>query len=332
MSHGFAYWDKVIYKAVVEHNIVRFRDAMVNGITNHHKFFLGFPTFRTVPLITHIVRNKFDAALQFLLKGPYIDTRGSFIEVCRKRDLDMIDTFLSNACARHRDSAECLFALLETGLVNIAVEFINRNGFDVFDQCFQIPGKYVKCDYGRPGQSPLHVAALMSVPDIVDQLLNNGARVDLKDGKGFSPLYCACLVGSYECCEVLIQHGASAAYVAEASYMTNPRSPLIATCHLSTSSTENDRIAQLLRSAGVVFHQETWISGNQRKKCVSDATYKMVMDNFQLPPRLDMLCCQKIRSVLKTLSCGSSIVTKVEGLPLLNSIIEFYFFLRFAEK
>lgn len=332
MSEAYPYWDRVIYKAVINHDMTTFTDAILNGVSNHHQFCRGAPTFGTLPLITHVIRNNFSAALKVLLQGPYIDTRSSVIEVCAKRNFEMINIFTRSACARHRDSSEVLFALLKTGLVETAIEFVNMDGFDVNDQSFQIPGKYVKCDYDRPGQSPLHVAALMRTPEVVEELLQKGAKVELVDGKGYNPLYCACLVGCYECCKVLIQHGASAAYAAEASYLKNPRSALFATCHMSSTSTENDDIAELLRSAGVIYGQEKWITEKERKKYVSETTLKVIVDNFQVVPRLDILCCHKIRLVLKTLSCGSSIRTRVEALPLLNSIIEFYFFLKFAEE
>lgn len=330
MSESRGYWDRLIYRSVIDHDMEGFRMAMANGIEGHHRFNTGFPAFKTKPLIQHVVENDFVEGLKALLKGPYLDIQPALHHVCRKRKFDLVEVFLEYACQRQRDFTEILYVLLVTGLINSAHGFIDLPEFDSNDQTFRIPGKYVKSENGRSGQSGLHVCALLDKPEVLDHLLRSGAAVDMLDAKGYSAIFCSCLVGSYACTKVLLKHGAKVAV--DGTNMPSPTSPLFATCCLSTNSTENDRIVALLFKAGLAFDKETWILSNLNQKYISESNYNFIIENQRCPSRIDMLCCEVVRNELKDEVEGRSILSSVEALRIPESAIENFFLFKFDEK
>ncbi|XP_053593925.1 putative ankyrin repeat protein RF_0381 [Microplitis demolitor] len=66
---------------------------------------------------------------------------------------------------------------------------------------------------GQKGSSPLHVAAWYGHPEIIELLINNGARLDPElNGpmkNGYTPLHLACLNNKIKCVRVLLNYGAS---------------------------------------------------------------------------------------------------------------------------
>ncbi|XP_057321151.1 putative ankyrin repeat protein RF_0381, partial [Microplitis mediator] len=68
-------------------------------------------------------------------------------------------------------------------------------------------------DLGRNGRSPLHVAAAYGYPEIIELLINNGARLDsVLNGptkNGYTPLHIACFSNKIKCVKVLLKYGAS---------------------------------------------------------------------------------------------------------------------------
>ncbi|XP_057329979.1 putative ankyrin repeat protein RF_0381 [Microplitis mediator] len=65
----------------------------------------------------------------------------------------------------------------------------------------------------QKSSSPLHMAAWYGHPEIIELLINNGARLDsVLNGpikNGFTPLHLACLNNKIECVKVLLKYGAS---------------------------------------------------------------------------------------------------------------------------
>lgn len=318
-------WDMVMYHAVINHDIGSYMRAMENGVAPHHLFNSGYPTFKTITLIKHIVEDDFCEGLRALLRGPYVSRMCALYEACRKNKQKVIKVFLQHAAEFHQDCTESLFVLLDTGLLETAQSFVDMKGFDVDDQTFTIKGKYLRSAYGRAGMSPLHVSALLERPAIVEQLLKKGAVLDLLDEKGYSALFYSCMVGNYDTCRLLVKHGAEVSYPVVQGDMNNPRSPLYAACCLSTNSQMNDKAADLLVAAGVVIRQETWIS-NEKKLYVCERIVNKLKEKLETLPRIDMLCCHKIRSTLKARSGGKSILSMVKELPLLESELDLFFF------
>jgi len=62
---------------------------------------------------------------------------------------------------------------------------------------------------GPDGDYPLHVAAKRGYIVIVEALLEYGAKLDVKDGAGHSPLQAALLAGKAQTARILFRHGAS---------------------------------------------------------------------------------------------------------------------------
>lgn len=58
------------------------------------------------------------------------------------------------------------------------------------------------------GSSPLHIAAGISVPEMVRLLLDKGANVSMKDNNGVTPLHIAAFTGHRENLELLLAKGA----------------------------------------------------------------------------------------------------------------------------
>ncbi|EGG23503.1 hypothetical protein DFA_05636 [Cavenderia fasciculata] len=64
-------------------------------------------------------------------------------------------------------------------------------------------------------QTPLHVACTESNSDIVSVLLKRGAKADMKDKHGWTPLHCSASNGNFKSCEYLIQKDPSLALVCD---------------------------------------------------------------------------------------------------------------------
>ena len=58
-------------------------------------------------------------------------------------------------------------------------------------------------------QTPLHIASRLGKPDIVQQLLHNGASPDATTTSGYTPLHLAAREGHKDVASVLLDQGAS---------------------------------------------------------------------------------------------------------------------------
>ncbi|CAO2653999.1 Nn.00g107320.m01.CDS01 [Neocucurbitaria sp. VM-36] len=103
--------------------------------------------------------------------------------------------------------------------------------------------------HARSGQtdvSVLHVAVILTFPELVDYLLENGWRCEIhkKDSLGFQPLYYACEGGQEEIVDALLRAGA------DINYVNDSDKP--AALHAAASNSHSDIVMTLLNNGANV--------------------------------------------------------------------------------
>lgn len=89
---------------------------------------------------------------------------------------------------------------IENAILNGDIDQVRRNFKAGVDPNQAIPGD---------SAYPLHYAA-NSRADIIQLLIDQGADVNVRDGKGKTPLHCAAVTANLECMRTLLENGADA--------------------------------------------------------------------------------------------------------------------------
>lgn len=319
-NHSYETWmrEQVIERAIVEHDIDNFKLAL-----RETKIERRLGDEHCEKLLIDIVRNNFGRALKIVLNEYGVDVGPAFSHACCTRRYDMLEIFLKDSCKQNRHFVEFIFELLESDLVQIAVEYIDMDGFNLDDQEYCLSGQYFKSRNWRTGQSSLHVACLLNASTIVEKLLQRGAKMNLVDSEGYNALFYACLNGNFECALILVRHGVKVSQRTELSQGTEdlherntPRSPLYAACCLSTTPDENDRIVRLLLFAGIDLDVETWIYNNTAEMYISEDVCNSIKFQHENPVTLERLCTHAVLKRLRSSCRNKSVLSRLICLPL----------------
>ena len=176
---------------------------------------------------------------------------------------------------------------------------------------------------------PLAVAVHGDQRRLVELLVARGAVVDASaagDGTGVTAVTLACVVGSVDCCRILLQHGACAAGGGGGSFGPHPTSaisPLQALYCYSRDAARADAIVDLLLAAGLdVARTERWLQTFAATPPVgiAAATHRYLVELGRRPLSLRATCFLRLRSRLGTVQRGASVRDSIDVLPIPSAL------------
>ena len=166
--------------------------------------------------------------------------------------------------------------------------------------------------------TPLHVAAIHGYVNIMQLLLNSGAKMEPRQLQGATPLYLSCHYGR-EGTRYLLQHGCNANL--SDHYGMAPLCAAIK--HKNSAET-----VYMLVDAGATASKNQMLRFLQEEKIEAESNIKQdVVDYVQkyisTPRKLKILVSMFIKDILKSQTNGRSIYLKCDTLPLPALLINY---------
>lgn len=314
-----------IQNIVKRHDESSFQQEIERGFPKSHIFYvkqIGNESARVFCLLELCVQYEFVFGVEFLLKDPGILRRFSFANACASQNYNMLCLFLRNACELRKNRLEYLHLLLYHHIYNLAEAFIEMPGYDINEVNGVVSSTLLKYERGQIKQSALHLAVVYEQTQIIEKLIARGAKLDILDDQDNTPLYLACVIGSYVACKILLRNGASPFWP---DGQANYRSALFACCCQSLKGQDlNLDIVNLLLATGLNVNGERWLSTNPPLTKISQPASRALFKSYRGPSKLEAICIKKVRTHLFTLTHGQAITAKLEALslpPLLKSIL-----------
>lgn len=323
-----------IYYATASHDIVRFRAALDRGFSPWTLFSKDWIdshpiealqsqardrpcSSKPVSLIELAVRCNFHPAVEYLIQNTAVPTVPAYYWACRL-GLDGIGRLLWTAALealKYDAVAKYFEAMIKYDRIELATELIELIAFD--------PNlKLIDSSPNSP-KTLVHVCVEHDAVRMLWRLLDRGAKTDGSDGDGYSPLNLALFLGRYDCCRSLLRHGANPNSVI---YLGGtPVSLSLYELYESYPSEVrpgggSDAIARLLVRAGLDLTGQRWLIGRDAERASRGAlgveVHRMLVTLCGRPTALQMICFRCIRRHLSYVGRGTSVLHRIEGLPI----------------
>ncbi len=167
------------------------------------------------------------------------------------------------------------------------------------------------------GETPLHLCRNCSV---VDLLLRKGARLDVKEVTGKTPLFAFFCRASYDMCLEMLKHGSDSEIIDRFG-----NSLLHAVIH----SNAPIRFIKLLLDAGACVHNEPWFIEKlfpPRLRMKHPKVISFLEWRSRNPMKLKELCRKHIRAYLNRVNRNTSVLGRVCALPVPECLQDYILF------
>lgn len=303
-----------------------------------------------IALIQHLVQENFISAVELVLtsaaqsscsRGHPHHLRRAFDYAARNDLLEILRRFIAAALARAVDCLsldEAFECAMEKGLYDLAIEVSKDERFAV---------NFKRADGPCRRRTPLHWAVFCEQPRLLEDFLDRGAIVDAEDRNGLTALALACQMESYDCCRVLLNHGADPNYDSRRRRSADRSTPAARffSPRYHDFRTDDDggernrtpaeeakvvRILLLMRRAGVrslgricEVQRDIGVDESAERRSIQMTENSGILGVASTSPLLTLEeeCCRVIRRHLAAVSRGSSIAKRLENLPLPEAIL-----------
>lgn len=167
-------------------------------------------------------------------------------------------------------------------------------------------------------ETPLHVCRNRSVADL---LLTYGARMDMVEITGKTPLFSYFCRSHYDLCLELLKHGSEIEIIDRLgnslfSFIAHSNAPI--------------QFIVLLMEAGISFNKEPWVSNNKTFPQRLRKKYPKLMNYMQWrarnPYSLKEICRKAVRSHLYNVNSNKSVLNRVLHLPVPTTLQDYILF------